>query len=389
MKRKPVSSTYLKTITQCLQKFYFKYHTDKEPVMSGEARAFGVAVHEALEYMYTILSGTGKIPTEEDYNLVYKKFLESGIENNLADQSLYEEGRTMLKARLDNYDPNEKIVGLELKFGYPPGDPTVAVSTPGGTPLIGAIDKLVELDPSTLVVLDYKTSRTALTDAEATIDEQLSLYALVASILYPQYKNIIIVLDYLRLGPVISHRTEEQLVWFGKYVDTMYEYVDELTEEDIKPRLNEFCGWCDYRNYCSAYDKVIKDPDLLIKPLETYSTDEFIEEWSRFNNTRRIMDGYKRELSMHASNILHSTGEHQIVGKEHTLYKVQNSKVDYDAATVMDTIPKKDLPKLINVKKSLVDKYLLDHPEYANDINNTAKVSFASSFFKQKKTKKK
>jgi len=43
---------------------------------------------------------------------------------------------------------------------------------------------------------------------------------------------------------------------------------------------------------------------------------------------------------------------------------------------------------MMSVNKTSLDRYLLDHPEYADAINDTAKVSFASSFFKQKKTKK-
>jgi len=213
MKRKPVSATYISSFTQCLQKFFFKYHTDKKPVMTGEARAFGIAVHEALEFMYERLSKSGNLPTEEDYNAVYKHFLDSGVQNSLVSQDLYDEGRAMLKARLDSYDPAEKILGLELRFGFDFED-SVDVSTPGGTPLIGAIDKIFELDEDTIVVSDYKTSRTALTDAEAAIDPQMSLYDLVIHQLFPQYKNVIIVIDYLRLKPVITHRTEEQRLWF-------------------------------------------------------------------------------------------------------------------------------------------------------------------------------
>jgi len=389
MKCKPLSSTYIKTFNQCLQKYFFKYHTDKEPMMSGQARAFGTAVHEALEHMYGILNGTGRKPTESDYNSVMQKFMESGINNQLSDQELYAEGRTILKARLDSYDPSEKVIGLELRFGWPYHEPEIPVYTGGGTPLTGAIDKLVELDQDTLVVIDYKTSRTALTDKEAEVDEQLSLYDLAASILFPKYKNIIVVLDYLRLEPVITHRTPEQRAAFSEFCDEVYRQVELLQPEQVKPRLNEFCGWCDFRMYCTAYSKVLSDPDLLVKPLELYSPTEFVEEWSRFSNVRRAIEGYKRELDMHASNLLSRNEETEIVGDEVTLYKVQTSRVYYDTATVLKTVPKEDCAGLMSVNKTSLDKYLVDHPEYSEDIGSTAKISFASSFLKTKKSKKK
>lgn len=388
MKTNPISSTYIKMYEQCLQKFYFRYHTKKRPAEVGEARPFGTAVHEALEAMYKRLSSKDGLPTEEDYDFVFKTFLQSGLKNNLSDQGLYEEGKFLLKRRLDSYDPSEKILGLELKFGLPYHNPEITVTTDGGTPLVGAIDKVFELDKDTIVVVDYKTSKTALTDEEAAKDEQLSLYDLAVSKLFPEYKNIILVLDYLRLSPVISHRTEEQRVWFGKFVDELYSQVAELEEKDIKPRLNMFCGWCDYKNYCQKYCDAISDKDLLVKPLDSMDDNEFVEEWIRFGNVRKMVDAYKRELSMHASNRARENDNTNIVGSDHVLYKVQSSRVYYDAGTVMNTIPKQDAVKMLSVNKTALDKYLLDHPEHSDKVNETAKVSFAASFFKHKKAQK-
>ena len=77
--------------------------------MNGEARAFGTAVHEGLEFMYQRLTETGTAPTEKDYKDVHQRFIDSGIENQLSDQSLYDEGHQLLKVRLDNYDTAEKV----------------------------------------------------------------------------------------------------------------------------------------------------------------------------------------------------------------------------------------------------------------------------------------
>lgn len=387
MKPRAISATYVKTYMTCLQQFYFRYYSDKEPFVSGEARAFGTAVHKGLEHMYTILQEKGCAPSESDYDEVIKVFYDSGLKEGLSDQALYEEGRDMLKSRLDAYDPTEKTVGLEILFGFPTKNPKIPVETENGTPLIGAIDRVFELDPSTLVVLDYKTSRTALTEEEALSDVQLSLYDLAASILWPEYKNIILCLDYLRLSPVITHRTKEQRASFSKFLDTFYQQVSDLKEEDIKPRLNVFCGWCDYRNYCPKYKKAISDPDMLVQPLETYSKEEFVDEWARFNNIKRVVENYRRELSMHASNIVDATGEKEIAGSKTSLYKVQRSRVFYDPATVLKIIPKKDQAKLMSVNKAALDKYLIDHPEYADAVSDTARVTFSTAFFKEKEKK--
>jgi hypothetical protein len=385
MKQGPISATYIKMFTQCLQKYYFRYHTDKQAIISGEHRPFGIAVHASLEAMYNRLNGTGRKPSSDDYEYVYGVFIDKGIKNKLSDQSLYEEGKQIMKKRLDSYDPSEKVIGSEIRFGFPYNNPVIPASTLGGTPLNGAIDKVVELDKDTLIVVDYKTSRTALTDEEAAKDEQLSLYDLVISRMYPQYSNIIIVLDYLRLSPVITHRTEEQRKLFERFVDSLYKQVGELTENDIKPMLNEFCGWCDYRHYCPLYQKVVTDPDLLIKPFEEMSEGEFVDEWVRFGNMRKMVDTYKRDLDMYASNAIRERRVSEIKGEEYTLYRVQQSRVSYDTPTIINLLPKSDLVGMTNINKNALDKWLLDHPEHASAISDTASVSFASSFFRSRK----
>lgn len=389
MKRGIVSATYLKMFLQCRLKFFFRYHTDKTPIITGNARAFGIALHSALEEMYKRLGSTKKIPSAEDYDYVYTVFIKQCINNNLDDFALIEEGKLILKTRLDAYDPSEKVLGLELRFGFPYGNPTIPAVTAGGTHLTGAIDKLTELDKDTIVILDYKSSHTALTEDEAATDEQLSLYDLVVSKLYPQYKNIIMVLDYLRLKPVITHRTEEQRALFEKFVDETAAVINSLEEKDCKPNINGLCGWCDYRHYCDAYAKIINDPGLKLKPAEALTEEELVAEWSRFDSVSKSVDAYHRDLKMRAADLVRDKAKATLVGKDITLYRIQNSRVTYDIPTVMRLIPQKDLVNLISVNKSGIDKYLVDHPEHTDDIASTASVSFAASFFKQKKTPKK
>ena len=385
MKQKSVSATYLKTFLQCPQKFYYKYQEKKTPVETGDARAFGTAVHEALEKMYTRLGEKGAAPDEEDYNYVYDVFLDSAIDNQLIDQGLYDEGRQMLKARLDAFDPTEKVVGLELLFGF--RDSGLVVTTERGTPLIGAIDKVVELDKDTVVVIDYKTSRTALTDDQSAKDEQMSLYDLAISKLYPQYKNIIMVFDYLRLSPVITHRTPEQRANFEKFIDKMYDKIGEMDESEVKPKLNEFCGWCDYKAFCPKFTEYVNNADILLKPLGAMGEEEFVSEWGRFMLMRKIVDSYHRDLKMHAVNISQGDKTTLIKGSNKTLYQTQVSRVYYNSKTLLDIIPKEDCHQLISVRKEAVDKYLADRPEYADEIAKTAKVSYQSPFFKIRKKK--
>jgi len=387
MRQRAIAATYIKEYLQCLQKFYFRYFTDKKPPIFGDARPFGIAIHSALEYMYSILSETNNRPTSDDYDAVITRFIQEAVKNNLVDQALYDEGRMIIKRKLDLYDPAEKVLGLEFKFGLPPHNPEVPVFTTKGTPIMGAIDKIFELNPETLVIVDYKTSRTAMTPEEAAVDVQLSMYDLVANKLFPGYKNIIIVLDYLRLEPVMTHRNNEQRKYFEQFLDELYIRIGELKEEDIKPRLNELCGWCDHRSMCPAYVKAISDPDLLIKPPELMSDTEFTNEWVRFTSTKKAMESHKRSLEMHAANMSNDRGSSDIVGEEYSLYRTQSSRVDYDARVIAELVPKEAFISMVSVNKSELNRYMANHPEISKELSKTAKVNFSSSYFRTKKNK--
>ena len=238
MENRPLSASSVKTFLQCLLKYYYRYEEKKPRLAKSNALAFGTAIHEALEELYAWVKAEGAEPTPEVYDHVLRVFMDAATKNGLDDMSLYEEGRTMLISRLDDVDPSDKIVGVELEFN---------LKTANGTPFTGSIDKLFELDEETVVIVDYKTSRTALTQEEADRDIQLSMYDLAVSMLFPKYKNIICAFDYLRFPEVITHRTSGQRQIFSEFLDSIYKQIGALTKEAIKPELNEFCAWCDFK----------------------------------------------------------------------------------------------------------------------------------------------
>ena len=112
MKKRPLSASSIKTYLQCVLKYYYRYE-DKKPRGGRSAPlAFGTAIHEALEFMHGEVAKEGKPPNPEMYDKVLRVFMDSASKNNLSDMALYEEGRNMMMSRLDNVDPEEKIVGL-------------------------------------------------------------------------------------------------------------------------------------------------------------------------------------------------------------------------------------------------------------------------------------
>jgi hypothetical protein len=357
-------------------KYYYQYEDKKPRMAQTDALAFGSAIHEALEELHGIVSKSGLPPQASDYERVLRIFMNSAVDQGLTNQALYEEGRQHLINRLDTVNPKENIIGLELKFD---------LETPNGTPFTGHIDKLIEVDSSTVAVVDYKTSRMALTQDEADNDIQLSMYDLAVSMLYPKYTNVISVLDYIRLRDVLTYRTPEQRSNFSEFLDCTYDKICRIEEKDVFPSLNTFCSWCDSKSYCDMYQKVIADPDLLIPPTGELTDEEFVNVWEQVVASRKILDNRYNELKSEAYNRLSANTSVKSSTKE--LVKSQTSRASYDPKTLFNVIGKDKFFGLVNVNKTATDRVLKDNPDAATEIERTASFSFNLPSFRIKKLK--
>ena len=376
MKKRPLSASSIKTFLQCVLKYYFRYE-DKKPQGGRTAPlAFGTAIHEALEFMHGEVSKSGEPPSDALYERTLNVFMDSATNNNLSDLDLFEEGRNMLISRLDNVDPEEKVVGLELKF---------ELETPNGTPFLGSIDKLIELDPETVVIIDYKTSRTALTQEEADTDIQLSMYDLAVSMMYPQYKTIISALDYLRLTDVVTHRTAEQRKTFVSFLDSVYKNILATEKDDVEANINTFCPWCDARSFCDKYKQLVTEPDLLLAPLGELKDSDFVTAWDVTMSAKRIIDYRQRELKDIAAEKMKNTTN--IVSNGRELYRQQQSRMNYDPRTVFNIVGQEEYVRMSSVNKSAVDRFARDNPQHAQELEDKASFSFNSPSFRVRNTK--
>jgi len=301
----------------------------------------------------------------------------SATKNNLSDMSLFEEGKNMITSRLDNIDPNEKIIGLELRF---------ELETPSGTPFLGSIDKLVELDSETVVIIDYKTSRTALTQDEADIDIQLSMYDLAVSILYPQYKTIVSALDYLRLTDVVTHRTADQRKLFVSFLDAVYKNILDTEKKDVEANINTFCPWCDARSFCPKYRELVTDPDLQLEPLGELKNSDFVTAWDVTASAKRIIDARQRELKMIAAEKLKHSNS--IISNGRELYRLQSSRMSYDPRTVHKVVGQESYLRMSSVNKSAVDRFATDNPQHSKELEDSASFSFNSPSFRIRNERK-
>lgn len=382
---KNISATKINNFLQCGLKFKFIYFSGIKMEVTSKFLIFGRVIHKILEIMNKRLIDEGRAPVQEDYDYAIKKYMYLCVEQGLDDQELINTGKFMVNNKLNEFDPSEKVISLE-KF-FPGRGEKFKIN---GVPVSGAIDKVVEVDKHTLEIRDYKTNKFAMTSREALYDIQISMYDVVARTLYPEYDTVILTWDYLRSGmsPLRIIKTAEQRDTFLEYLKALYDKMLRTKEDELKPRINKFCGWCDYKQMCPAYEEFLeKMASVEMAPPEAMTEDEFVTEWKRVKSWSTLVDGRKKELRTFAYSKTKETNM-DIKGKDYTVYPTQSSRTYYSGRDLFEVIPTDDFVDLASLNKKMLDNYVENHPEFIDVVKDAARVYYTEPSFRIKKTVK-
>jgi len=322
-----------------------------------------------------------------DTEKVLAKYNEVSVREGIEDYAIHLEGKELVKKRLGNFVIGEEIIGLEIKFGFWGEDAGPSITSKYGVPLMGAIDKVEKYDDETVLIIDYKTSKTAPTQSQLRNDIQLSIYDLVARKVWPEYKRVVLSLDLLKSDVLYTYRTDPEREEFEVYLKTIYDQMLALKEEDVKATLNMFCPWCDYKDYCSTYQRACKKSNYTFLPTINYTDNQLVTEWESVKSIKKILENRERELGMVLMEKIRRSSEN-IVSDELEVYVRQNAKIDYDLDTVHKAVPVEDFPGLVNLNKKAVDSYLNLNPAVRDSIADTATTNYTSPFLATKKVKK-
>ncbi|GAG09754.1 unnamed protein product, partial [marine sediment metagenome] len=228
--------------------------------------------------------------TKTDIKKTLKLYEEVAVREGIDNPVVYQEGLSLVTNRLNAFELGHKILSIEEDFKD--------IVTEDGITLIGAMDKVIEVDEDTLLIVDYKTSKTAPTVDELRGDAQLSIYDLVASIKFPQYKRIIVSLDMLRKEILYSYRTKEERKEFSEHLTLIHKQMMSFEKKDASPQLQILCPWCDYKDYCDTYKEACEKSDYNFLPISNYDHDALVKEWRRVKDTKKILEQRERELAM-------------------------------------------------------------------------------------------
>lgn len=269
LKLKSVSPSRIKTYDMCKFKYWLTYHCPDIELKSNWGASHGSLIHDILEQysngndldpvarLYRGYGGTLETldryqqPTVMETPLVWAKPKDFGdkvpycdtcshAQDSVCDISqepldaltgcpidLFNGSVTMLEKTIARYesiwekllrDKNGAPIGCEYGFNIP---------VPGSdVPMIGYMDLVVEEDPETIHVIDYKTGSWTQTYEECLDDIQVKMYSLASRRVFIDdvenrgfnYKNVILTFDYFMKNPITVAFTEEQDSETERYV---------------------------------------------------------------------------------------------------------------------------------------------------------------------------
>lgn len=252
------SNSRLNAYDNCPLQYRLRYVDQVEVPRRESIEAFlGKRVHEALEFLYSNVSGTYKPTLTEvidHYREAWEREWSDAIHVVRSGETVagYAEiGRRCLTLYYRRHDPFDRgrTIGAEVLVTYPL-DPDRDLH------LQGYIDRLVDLGNGDYEIHDYKTGRRLPSQAEIDRDRQLALYQLAVTRQLPDVRSVRLVWHYLAHDRmIVSVRTPDQLRDLRDRVIAQIAAIERATAAgDLPPRVTGLCAWCEYKPVCPSWN---------------------------------------------------------------------------------------------------------------------------------------
>lgn len=314
--RQSMISSYL----QCPDKFYDTYENGYSE--STIFTQMGTAIHGVMEDYYA---------DKENANVpeLFKKWW---AEYGPNEPELYEEWKGLIIKYFEQLKekPEPNIIARELEFKTKIGE----------VPFSGTIDRIDRLDENTILVVDYKSNQQPYSMAELKGSVQFKSYvlALMTDELHEvlgEYDTIVCAYDMLRTGnrQFISY-TAEELETFKEWLLIIWSSI--LSGKDRNPKINKYCGYCQKRHKCQAYDEMLKSPTSIVST-DDIDLNNIADELVKLKESKKIIEGRITELEGIIKSEIIKNGD--AVTLNNTVWSMRSQKTTtYPVTGIFDII---------------------------------------------------
>lgn len=294
MNPRSVSASSLEVAGKCLRRYYSENILYGAQIQ-GTAAGTGLVCHGALEDLLRGVFFHKTIPfTEEQLLLLSEKHFGEifGTDRNRPE---YEDARTLLRNWINRDGQYERlaevqILSLEAKVSFP-----VPFENEDGkkqeVPFNYLMDRLERVDEDTIRVVDYKSNRVALTEAQLRKKKQARYYALAVQIKFPKTKKIIVEFDFLRHFPVSTVFTREDNIETWNELKRSVQTIINADGESAPETLNVDCGWCIRKSECKTLTSNTDAGGIVNKDINSLA-----ESYERLVNQTKALGILKDEI---------------------------------------------------------------------------------------------
>lgn len=382
MKVPYISASRLKTAQECSLKYHYQYEEPNADAValkelgnhrdSSQAGRLGNNVHDALEeWRRPDENGDTPKPSFGRLMTLYKEV----SAKREVDFSFYEDGKKMLRRWFDRRG-REPVRALYVERMFGSFDPLVGphIMERTGTPVLGFIDLIVEHKDGTIELIDYKTQRLDITQAEADHNVQAAIYLSVAREWWPD-RPLQFTFDLQRHGTVTTVWTDERLETFKDWLHGQYESILAIDGSNtllVPATIGKGCQWCSFTDICPKAQKLMQNGAWdMMNPTEGADLNDLLNELATIKASTAMLSKRKKSIDEHIKTQVFDRAMKVEDCKAETdnwsiEWREQNRR-SYIATEVQRLIPPTVFGTIVSLSNSAVDRVLPILPDDVAD----------------------
>ena len=305
------SFSQLQTYQQCPLKYRFEKVDRLKPDIPNESLhlVLGSCVHNALEELYKKVSDL-VVPTKESLLELFKELWNTEIEriikvydrNPFDEETInifYNRWEQYIHYYYDKYTPFNDAIAMKTEMN-------VSFKFEEWLSFNGKIDRL-DIDWDTIIINDYKTSKSLPKDGSNSIEEQINLYSIgIKNDYWKQINKIIGRVIYLHLEREHEREITDETInqTKEKYLSLMQEVENNKEKykwwnEEVFPATPWYtCNNCLFKQLCPIYKhQYMSDDKVSIGDMGETTIKHLIEEYSIVNQKYKQLEWEKNMLS--------------------------------------------------------------------------------------------
>ena len=372
MKIPYISASRLKVAKDCPLQYQMKYDSPSDNAVALrwadshrdnlQYARLGNNIHNALEEWRRPNPDTGRTRRPILSKLI--DLYDSETAKNEVDFAVYQDGLTMIERWFNERGSAKvKVHSVEYAFGSHAAPYVMA----NGTPVFGFIDLIVEHPDGTIELVDYKSQRSLISQAEADSNIQAGIYLAVARELWPN-RPLRFTFDLLRYGKVTTIWSDKQIANFTKWLKGQYEWIQSI--ESPKATIGAGCNWCSFKDLCPKAQDLIQNGawDLVVGDDPTdENIDKMLSTLAKVKAAKGILTKKQQAIEAHIKNDIFdsfATEEQNTISTDNwsVIWK-EGNRTEYVAHEIQRIVGGPVFGQMATLSKTAVERVLAILPE--------------------------